>query len=165
MSDRVPIDLKNCTVKIIDGTPVTPLEVILKIDEGNATFSVKKNREYKKDRGVLDVVRDGDEEPMDLSIDARFSGLIADGAESLTLFEILNQTGGASAWVSTGGECEPYCVDVVIEMDSGCAGFEDETFTFPEFRYETMGGDFKAGTMSVSGKCNATVPTGVRAAV
>jgi hypothetical protein len=52
ISTFAQIDLKNVTIKIVDGaTPANELEI--KIGEGNLTYSEKVNRQYIKDRGPL----------------------------------------------------------------------------------------------------------------
>lgn len=165
MADPTVIDLKDSVIKFVDGSD-TPKELTLKIDEGNLTFTCKKNREYRKDRGNLDTVRDGDEEPMEISLQCRFHSLISDTGETVTPFEFLTKTGAASAYVTTGADaCAPYAIDIVVERTNNCGSVEDEVMTFPEFRHEEIGGDFSAGTLSISGKCNAEYPTSVRTAV
>ena len=62
-------DLKNATLKLQDGTTPTPLEITLKIGEGNFTVSEKRAVEYTLDGGKIDEVRLGDEEPMEISMD------------------------------------------------------------------------------------------------
>jgi hypothetical protein len=166
MTEPVTIDLKNATIYIVDGTG-TPNELEIKLDEGNLTYTERRNVEYKKNRGILDHVRLGDQEPMDLSLEARFSKLVSHSSENASIREALTQTGQASSWVSTGGDCEPYAVDIVVKLDRTCTTLSDpdEIMTFSEFRYEEMGGDFSAGQLSISGKCNATGPSSVRTTI
>lgn len=158
------IDLKNCTIKIKDGTTPTANEVIVKVGEGNLTWTETKNREYKLDGGKLDTTRNGDEAPMDVSLDLQFEyykGITG----TITPIDALKKIGDASSWISseTTDSCAPYAVTIEVENDPGCGVANSvETFTFPFFRYESIGGDIKAGTLAVKGKCNATEPTVVR---
>lgn len=156
------VDLKDATIKILDGTTPTANEITLTIGEGNLTWSEKRNIEYVKDRGVLDTTREGDEEPVDVSLEVVFDNLTSSTGLPITPREALKQLGQASAWVTTGGECEPYAVDIQVDVDVSCGTVEDERITFSEFRFEDIGGDFRAGTLSITGKCNETTPTAIR---
>lgn len=159
------IDLKKVTVKIMDGTSPTPNEINVKIGEGNLTWSEKRTIEYKKDRGLLDGVRLGDEEPMDLTLDARFDHYFSsttDG-EDVTPTEALKQQGEAATWVTTGLDvCEPYAVDIHLLYEIACGDVLDDKLVFKEFRYESADFDPKAGTISFKGKCNAKEPVATR---
>lgn len=156
------IDLKDATIKILDGTTPTPNEITVKIGEGNLTYTEKRNIEYVKDRGELDTTREGDEEPTELSIDAVWEEITASAGLPPSIKDAIKGVGEASTWVSTGGDCEPYAVDVVVEVDVSCGTVEDEQLTFSEFRYEQVDHDLRAGTFAISGMCNETMPTAVR---
>lgn len=158
-------DLKRMLVKIEDGDSNS---VTVKIGDGNITWSEKKNREYMKDRGNLDRVRDGDEEPMEVSLEARYEYYKSNSGdgESISPVEAIKQQHAASAWVSVAANtCDPYAVDLVIEDDLSCGTTLDEKYVFPEFRYESIDFDPKAGTISFSGKCNAVEPIVTREAI
>lgn len=159
------IDLKKTTVKIIDGTAITPLEITVVIGEGNLTYSIKRNIEYRLNRGLVasSNVREGDEEPLEVSLDVEYQFYKSEGAEPITPAEALQQIEGASAWVTTGADvCEPYAVDLEVEFDPNCGSVKKETLTFSEFRYESLDFDIDAGTLSTSGKCKEVRPTSVR---
>lgn len=156
------IDLKNSTVYFVDGTG-TPKTLEIKIDEGNLTYTVKRNLEAKKNRGILDYIKEGDQENMDVSLECRFAGIKSDTGEYVLPYEFLTKTGAASSYVSTGGaNCEAYCIDIVVHVVRDCGTLLNEIITFPKFTYSSIGGDFKAGTLSVQGICNATAPTSIR---
>jgi len=160
------ININNCTIKIKDGTTPTPNEIAVSIGEGNVTFSEKKTREYINDRNSLDEVRDAPEEPMDVSIDAKWDYLVGSSTSGAdpSIREALDQTGNASTWISTDSDaCRPYAVDIEIHNDttpSTCG--DEEVITLPDFRWETRDLDLRAGTIAISGKCNATTATVVR---
>lgn len=158
-----PIDLKDCVIKLLDGTG-TPNELTVKIGEGNFTWSEMYNREYKKDRGNLDTVRNGDQEPMEVSFEVRYTEIKA--ASGVSFEDFLKQINGASAYASTDSDaCAPYAVDIqVIHTPPHCTTQQIETLTFPDFRVEKLDHDIKAGTISCSGKCNAVQPTVARTA-
>lgn len=152
---------------VIDNAVITvlPRELEIKIGEGNLTWTEKKTREYVKDRGALDTVRDGDDEPLEIKITATWEFITASTGLTPTIGDVLKQEGEASDWVSSSADsCEPYAVDLVVEYDAPCTGIDDEYTYFYDFRYEEFAADAKAGQFNISGKCNITKPTSVRAA-
>jgi hypothetical protein len=156
------IDLKNCTIKIADGGSGTNRKTLdVKIGDGTITWSEKRNMEYQKDRGVLDTVREGDEEPVDVRLDFMYEFLATSGAGTVpTVEEALKKRGPASTWVSSSADpCEPYAVDIEIIHTPPCGGATTETVLIQDYRYETLDHDPKAGTVSSSGKANITEPT------
>lgn len=163
MSEPRSFDLKKCQLQLVDGSG-TPKTLTFTFDEGNFTFTQRKNREYKLDRGKLasGEVRDGDDEPLEVSFDGRFNKVTSSSGEAVSVMEFLDQIGAASSHVTTGDACEPYCIDLVLSVDAACGTIPDEIITFDQFRYEEIGGDFGEGTISISGKCKVVRPTAVR---
>lgn len=141
-----------------------PHELEVNVGEGTLSYTEKRNMEYKKNRGVLDTVREGDEEPVDVKLDAQWEFLRSvSGAATPTIEEALKNVGQASGWVTSASDtCEPYAVDVVIVYTPPCEGIPDETITLQDYRWESLEHDAKAGTISTSGKCNITQATVVR---
>lgn len=140
----------------------------LKVGDGTLTYSETKNREYKLNRGRIDKVRNGDEAPLEVNTTFAWTHITAHSSETIPSVEdVLKKRGVAASWVSTGQDCDPFAVNLVIKnAPVGCTGetYPVETITFPQFRYEKLDHDAKAGTVSCSGKCNATEPTVVRSA-
>lgn len=160
------IDLKNCVITIEDGTSPTPKSVEVKMKDGTLSWTETYNREYILEKGVLDTVRNGDQAPMDVSIDGMFEYFSSPvGSATPTPQEALKQTGEADDWVSadTGDSCAPYAVNIKVVHTPTCAATDSiETFLFPKFRIESLAGDFKDGSLKFSGKCNVQAPTSVR---
>ena len=157
------IDLKNCTLSVKDGAG-SPASVTLKVGTGNFTWTETKTRIYDMDRGDFDTVRNGDENPMDVKFDFVWEYLLSDGAEGASIEDALKKTGAAASWTSTDtNTCAPYAVNLVVLHDPVCTTTMTEQYTFPQFRYESLDHDPKEARVSVSGKCNATQPTIVRA--
>jgi len=161
------IDLKDCTITLKDGDGHS-LEV--KVGEGNLTYTESRNIQYTLDRGHLDEVREGDEVPMDVKLDftweyLRGSPLSASGGTP-SIEEALKNIGNADDWVSSDSDaCRPYAVDIEVVYAPQPANCGDkETITLADFRYEKLDHDIKAGTVSVTGKCNVTQASVVRAA-
>lgn len=157
------ISLKNVVMKLKDAGANS---LTLKFGDGNFTWSEKVNREYVRDRGILDTVRDGDDEPVDVKFEGVLEYYTGPGTPAPTVEDVLTKSGDASTWASTGATCEPYAVDIELVNTPTCSGAKaKETLTFADFRYESVDYDVKAGTVSVTGKCNITKPTSVRAAI
>ena len=129
----------------------------VKLGDGNLTWTVNKEYEYLLDRGNLDTVREGDQQPMDVSIDSVYEHITTGTSETITPYDALNGIGGASEWVSSSSDaCEPYAVDVEIEHSVSCGTTQDETTLLPDFRYETFESDLDAASLSMTGRCNAS---------
>jgi hypothetical protein len=134
----------------------------VKVGEGTLTYSEKRNIQYTLDRGVIDEVREGDQVPMDVKFDIVWDYIKGDGAGTPSMEDALKKIGDASTWRSSDLDpCRPFCVDVIVEYIPQCTG-DTEEIVLPDFRYESLDHDLKAGTISCSGKCNATQATAVR---
>lgn len=136
---------------------VGPRFLDIRVGEGNVNWSEKKPREYKKDRGLLYQVRDGDEEPMDVNLSMMYEFLTASTGEPPTPEDVIKKRGEAADWVSSDPDtCAPFCINIVIlHQPAGCTQFEKEKTVLPFFRYEDLPHDPKAGSISMTGKCNA----------
>lgn len=136
-------------------------EVEVKIGDGNITYTENKEYTYELDRGVLDTVREGDDQPMDVTIDFVYEFVTTGTSEDITVVDALKAKNGAAEFVSSSADpCEPYCVDIQVLHDPGaCGGAQDETTLFPGFRYDSLEFNFDDATISATGRCNATEPT------
>ncbi len=143
----------------------------LKIGDGILSFDEKRVMEYKKDRGLLDTVREGDQEPMEVKLDLRWEFLRSDSADPTTDMtpqaeEVLKRTGAASTWVSSASDkCEPYAVNILVVYDPLCPGVKDETILLQDYRWESIAHDMKQGMLNTTGKCNVTQAVVARVAV
>ena len=136
----------------------------IKIGDGNITYTQSKERIYDRDRGTLDTVRDGDEQPLQVTIAFVWEFLSAIvGSGTPTPMEVLDGIGEAADWLSSDVDdpCAPRAVDIEVEIIKPCAS-ENERITFPKFRYEELGPDLGEASINVSGQCNVTRPTVVR---
>jgi hypothetical protein len=142
-----------------------PIQIEIKIGDGNLTYTENTEYEYLLDRGDLDTVREGNEVPMDVSMEFVYEFVRTGTSEAVTPVDALKGVGGAADWSSSSADpCEPYCVDVEIEHDPPCGTAEREITLFPEFRRDSLEFDLSAATIACQGRCNATEPTITRAA-
>lgn len=145
---------------------VGPHSLEIRVGEGNLTFSVKQNVDYVRNRGLIDTVKLGDQEPTDVNLDFIWDFLRSLGSGApVTPFEAFTQSGNASTWVSSGvSNCEPYAVNIVVLFTPYCPGVQKERILFRDFRHDSLDGDLKGGTVSVKGKANVRIPEITRVA-
>lgn len=130
------------------------------IGEGNLTWTESKEYEYLLDRGDLDTVKEGDEQPLEVSLEFVYEYVLTGTGESITPVDAVKGSGGAAEWVSSAADlCEPYAVDMEVVHCVPCGTDEDERITFPDFRYESLEFDLGEATISVSGRCNVSEAT------
>jgi hypothetical protein len=138
-----------------DDVDIAPRQLQIRIGEGNVSWTEKRMITYVKDRGKLDTVRKGDEDPVEVKLDATWVFLKASTGQTPTIEDVLKNRGEAASWTTSGSDpCEPYCVDLVIEYTPPCTSEKLEIYTIRDFRYEELGHDLKAGQLSVTGKAN-----------
>ena len=153
-------DLKLATVTFQDGTTPTPNTLAIKVGEGTLSFTETRNRNYKKDRGKLYKVVNGDEEPLDVSFDLIWEYLRGDSGHPPSPEDAMKQINNASTWVSTDADtCSPYCIDIFIVFSPACAADKTEHIQLPQFRVEKLQYNAKESMVSASGKCNVTDAT------
>lgn len=131
-------------------------KITVKVGEGTLTYSEKRNMQYTLDRGTLDEVREGDQVPMDVKFDLVWEYIKGATGGTPTVEDALKKIGEAATWLSSDTDaCKPYAVDLVVTYVPACTGDQEE-ITLPDFRWEDLSHDLKAGTISCTGKCNAT---------
>ncbi|MHB9044411.1 MAG: hypothetical protein ACYC35_00575 [Pirellulales bacterium] len=134
-------------------------EVEIKVGDGDVTYTEKNDYKYDLDRGDLDTVREGDQQPMDVKFSLVYEHITTGTSEDISPMDALKRKGGAAAWVSSATDkCEPYAIDVEVEHAPPCGTSQQETTLFPDFRSESREISFKDSTITVSGKCNAVEP-------
>lgn len=148
-------------IALSGGEAVTflPIELEIKIGEGNFTYDENREVEFIRDRGTLDTYREGDEQPMDVTFDFTWEFIKAiSGATTPTIEDALKQQGPAAVWTSsnTADPCAAYVVDIEIVNAPDCGGILAEVIRLPLFFYTQLSHDTDAAQVSVTGQCNAT---------
>ena len=165
------IDLKQCSLVLLDGTTPTPFQMTLKIGSGNLTWSEKKQYDFILDRGRLDKVRQGDQLPVEVSIDAQYEYVMQPAGNTLgpgstllySVEDFVKKVNSGAALVTAGADaCEPYAIKIRITQDQACAGVPTEIVLIPEFRYEKVTHDVRAGTIQLTGKAKVVKATVTR---
>jgi len=154
-----------CEGKVLANITSTANNVTITIGEGTLAYSEKKPREFVKDRGNLDTVRNADQEPMDVSFDFIWDFIISESGGAATIEEALKKVGNASSWLTTATDpCQPFCVGLEIVNAPDCTTVEDEYTMIEEFYYESLDHDAKEGTVSASGRSNRATANHYRVA-
>jgi hypothetical protein len=137
--------------------------VEIKMGEGNITWTESKEYEYLRERGDLDTVKEGDEQPVELTMEFVYEYIRTQSGQTITPYDALNRTGEASEWVSASSDlCEPYAVDILLKHCVPCGTDYDEDVLFPDFRHDSLDFDVDAATISVTGRSNVSAPTVTR---
>jgi hypothetical protein len=152
---------------VLDNAVITflPRRIAIKVGDGNISYTEAKEYTYELDRGSLDTVREGDDQPLALNLQFVYEFVKTGTNLVITPSDALKGVGGAAGWVSASTDaCEPYAVDVIIEHVPACAGAaaQPETTTFEDFRHDSLAFDLSAATIAVTGRCNRTEATVVR---
>lgn len=112
-SDTIKTSIDG-SIKIIDGTG-TPNTFTVNFEDGDFSFSDDKTeRIVMRDRGQIVGLRTGDAAVASFG----FSCFMRDftDASGLTICDVIDKTGAASSWISTGGTgFEQYLLNVEIE--------------------------------------------------
>lgn len=145
------------TASVADNEVVTigPRFIEVVMAEGNLTYEKKRKMEYVRNKRRISFVRTGDEEPMDVSLDALWEYLSSVAGEDPTIEDALLQENQAVTWVTSGTDpCEPYCVDIEVDYVPDCdAADSKERITLKEYRWESLNHNLKEGTIATKGMC------------
>ena len=135
----------------------------IQVGEGDLSWTENKEYEYLRERGDLDTVKEGDEQPVELNMEFVYEYVKTQTGKTITPVDALKQKGEASEWVSSSSDlCEPYSIDVLAKHCVPCGTDYDEDVLFTDFRYESLEFSIKDSTITVSGKCNVSEPTVTR---
>lgn len=151
------INMKHVTMEIQDGLGAS---VEVTFDAGNLTWDEGFTWEYILNRGRVGAsngaaVREGDEVPLGLNFQGRFSFYKSVG--DVKPWAILTNERGAGSYTGTDTtNCAPYAVNILLSNVPGCS--DEEQLLFRDFRPDTLSFDVKAGQVSVVGRCNVTTP-------
>lgn len=134
-------------------------ELEIKVGDGDVNYTENDEYLYDLDRGDLDTVRQGDQQPMQVTLDFVYEHITTGTGEVISPMDALKRRGSASEWVSSSADkCEPYGVDIEVHHVVPCGTNQDEITLFPDFRSDSREISFRDATISVTGRCNATEP-------
>lgn len=150
------IDLKRAVIYIRDAGANY---ITVRVGEGTLTYSVKRNIIFKDSRGILDRVREGNQQPCEVGFQFVWDYITTHSGQSISIEDALNKRGGASAWQSTNFDVDaPYSIDMQIDYTPYCNQFPSESLYFSQFYYSELAHEIKAGTIDCRGLCNIVSP-------
>jgi len=153
----------NTVPSVDDVITFLPQRIEVKLGEGNLTFTEAKEYEYLRDRGNLDTVKEGDEQPVEVNLEFVYEYIKSTSGGDITPVDAIKQTGEASDWISSSSDqCEPYAIDIRAKHCVPCGTDEDEDVLLQDFRWESLDYDYQAATIAVSGRCNVSDATATR---
>lgn len=157
------IDLRRATIRIADGSTNY---IDVKVGEGTCDYKEKREIDIVKARGVLDVVRENEDVPMEVSMNFVWEYIEGNGAV-VTVEDALKRIGAANGWTSVVGTSSdpdgPYCVRIIIIYIPPCSGTNvNEIITLNQFHYTELAHSLKDGTVALQGICNVKKASAVR---
>lgn len=119
----VPKTRRDGTIKLIDGTTPTPVELTVAYEEGNLSFDIPDaySSLVIRDRGDISAVRNQDQS----IITGTFSFNLrqfTDGAEAGSVIDFIDKDGNYSSNVSTGSTGTPYIEMYAINIQYDVEG-------------------------------------------
>ena len=142
------------------------IKVEIVVGEGNLEFTEKTPREFKLNRGLLNRVKNADQEPIDVSFAFEWEYLRIVGGTVPTIKNVFERTGPAAAWTTTASDsCDPFCVNIELHNVPDCTGGESNTtedITLARFYPEELAHSVEDSTVSCTGRCNSVISTSVR---
>lgn len=134
-----------------------PQQLEIKIGDGDISWTEGRELLYDLDRGRLDTVRLGDEQPLAVEIQFTFEYITSQSGKPITPLEAIKGIKAASEWVSSSDDlCEPYACNIRVRNCVPCGTDHDEDIVFPDFRWESLDYSVADASVGVSGQCNAT---------
>lgn len=124
--------------------------VTVTLEEGDLAWRQRRPAQIVMDRGELDHARKAPSEAVELSFSMWYQDLVAH--DSPTPYEVLTNTGDASAWLTQESDSDVWAVDVKFTA-SDPSGGSSEVLSFDRFVVEDI--DFEEGEpsrLSVSGR-------------
>lgn len=116
---------RDAKITLKDGTGPTAVSLEIEYEEGALSLDgigkAISAQTVIRDRGVVRVVRKGDEEPSATGSFTAFFRQFTDASEAGSLLDFVNKTGVYSTNISTGTSGTPYveeyCIDLVYEVE------------------------------------------------
>lgn len=144
---------------VADDAVVTflPQRITVRIGDGDMSWTESREFIYDLDRDLLDTVREGQEQPVEVEMAFVFDYVTTQSGQAITPVDALKRIGEATEWVSSSADlCEPYAVDIYVLHCVPCGTDEDQDFLFQDFRWESLEYSIQDASIAVSGRCNVS---------
>lgn len=177
---NVALFLKTKTAGVLMDSQ-TPCDVwtLMKFGEGTFTYTEADEIEYERNRGKLDDVNKGDDQPVEVSFEGKAtfvtSRIGSDPAETATIHEIVSGKnyaeggmkfqGTGEQWLSDFG-CPPYTCDLELhnipQLECPTLLVHGEAHLFRFFRKTSLEWNPETKRVNCRGACHITEPFVIR---
>lgn len=134
-----------------------PQQVEIRVGEGDIAWTESREILYDLDRDVLDDVRLGPEQPLEVNSSFVFEWASTGTGEAISPVDAIKRIGEATEWVSSDSDqCRPYAIDIVVDHEVPCGTNQDQRFTFEDFRWDSLEYSIQDAAITLTGRCNRT---------
>jgi hypothetical protein len=132
-------------------------QIEIRIGDGDLSWTESREILYDLDRDILDDVRLGPEQPIEVNAAFVFEWASTGTGEPISPIDAIKRINEAAEWVSSDSDqCRPYAVDIVADHIVPCGTNQDQRFTFEDFRWESLEYSIQDAAITLSGRCNRT---------
>ena len=134
-----------------------PQQIEIRIGDGDLSWTEAREVLYDLDRDILDDVRLGPEQPLELNAAFVFEWASTGTGEPVSPIDAIKRINEAAEWVSSDSDqCRPYAIDVVVDHVVPCGTNQDQRFAFEDFRWDSLEYSIQDAAITLTGRCNRT---------
>ncbi len=132
-------------------------QIEIRIGDGDLSWTEAREIIYDLDRDILDDVRLGPEQPLELNAAFVFEWASTGTGEAISPIDAIKRINDAEEWVSSDSDqCRPYAIDVVVDHVVPCGTNDDQRFSFEDFRWDSLEYSIQDAAITLTGRCNRT---------
>ncbi len=134
-----------------------PQQIEIRIGDGDLSWTEAREIIYDLDRDILDDVRLGPEQPLELNAAFVFEWAATGSGEAISPIDAIKRINDAAEWVSSDSDqCRPYSIDVIVDHVVPCGTNDDQRFAFEDFRWDSLEYSIQDAAITLTGRCNRT---------
>ncbi len=134
-----------------------PQQIEIRIGDGDLSWTEAREIIYDLDRDILDDVRLGPEQPLELNAAFVFEWAATGSGEPISPIDAIKRINDAEEWVSSDSDqCRPYSIDVIVDHVVPCGTNQDQRFSFEDFRWDSLEYSIQDAAITLTGRCNRT---------
>ena len=134
-----------------------PQQIEIRVGDGDLSWTEAREVLYDLDRDILDDVRLGPEQPLELNAAFVFEWASTGTGETISPIDAIKRINDAAEWVSSDSDqCRPYAIDVVVDHVVPCGTNQDQRFSFEDFRWDSLEYSIQDAAITLTGRCNRT---------
>lgn len=134
-----------------------PQQIEIRVGDGDLSWTEAREVLYDLDRDILDDVRLGPEQPLELNAAFVFEWASTGTGETISPIDAIKRINDAEEWVSSDSDqCRPYAIDVIVDHVVPCGTNQDQRFAFEDFRWDSLEYSIQDAAITLTGRCNRT---------